>query len=413
MKATEESVALEVERVARNSYGQLVSILAARLGDVAAAEEALGDALLRALETWPSGGIPKNPEGWLVTAAKRRAIDALRKQGRPQDFRAELEWLSNASVDASLRAVSIDPKIGLMFACAHPAIDVRMRAPLMLQVVLGLDARRIASVFLLPPKTLGQRLSRAKTKIAKNKIAFSAPEHPADLAERLTDLLSAIYAAYAVGDTAMAGGDGRASGFTKEALWLVRSLCNALPDKAEAHGLLALLLFAESRREARVDAVSGMLIPLREQDTESWDHSMIHEAETALRAATQNLTLGRFQLEASIQAVHAARHRTRETDWDALFHLHLGLYTVSPTVGVITSLAAIEAEVAGVEVALARLREVPESLRESYQPWHATEAHLLAAAGDVTGAKASYMRAIGLSSDPAARAFLLGRMHAL
>ncbi|MEM9194991.1 MAG: DUF6596 domain-containing protein [Myxococcota bacterium] len=403
-------VGRQLERVARLSHGRLVGLLAARLGSIAAAEDALGDALVRALEVWPKTGLPENPEGWLATTARRRAIDRVRSDRLRSTYQRELEMVARTTEGSE--PVTFDPRLNLMFACAHPAIDPSLRAPLMLQTVLGLDARRMASIYLVSPGTLGQRLTRAKAKIEANRIPFEKPDNEDEFATRLDDILNAIYAAYAVGYNGVGTGDAKASGLATEALWLVSTVCSAVKKSPEAHGLFSLLLFTEARRDARVDD-SGELVPLQEQATDRWDAAMLRDAAEALTQAQRNLTLGRFQLEAAIQAVHCARRETGHTDWNELRVLYRGLANVCPTVGVLSGLAAVEAEAIGPAAGLAILDQVDPKLRASYQPWYATRAHLLATLERHHEAAKAYDQAIGLSDDPAARKFLLARRQNL
>lgn len=397
-----------IEGIARLSYGRLVASLALRIGSIARAEDALGDALLRALETWPDRGIPDNPEGWLLTAARNKAVDRVRSEQLVTVYGAEIEML-HAAAEAREDTGAADPWLALMFACAHPAIDARLRAPLMLQVVLGLDARRMAPAYLLSPGTLAQRLTRAKAKIETSGIPLTLPEAQDEYDARLEDILAAIYAAYAVGQTGSGSGGAKAVNLTREALWLISTLCDVQPMAAEAHGLFALILYAESRRPARTNACTGQLVPLREQDPALWAGEMMADADRALRTASRNLTLGRFQIEASIQAVHMARRDGAETDWRALQLLYRGLVQVSPTVGAMTGQAAVEAEISGPEAGLRMLDAIEHHRRDAYQPWHATRAHLLAEAGQAGEAMQAFDRAIGLSDDAAERAFLLSR----
>lgn len=393
--------ARQVERVARLSYGRLAASLTFRIGDISAAEDAFSEALLRALEVWPKTGVPDNPEGWLLRTARNNAIDQSRVLGRVETYTTEIQMLTESSGGADT-----DPRLRLMFACAHPAIDRRLRAPLMLQTVLGLNARRIASVYLVSPGTLGQRLTRAKAKIEQTGISFDLPTANDEYDARLDDILAAIYAAYAIGLTGLGTGDSKAGNLAGEALWLIGLICDGLPNAAEAHGLFALVLFSESRRAARLSTETGALIPLQHQDTSLWDAEMIADAEQALRNAQQNLSLGRFQLEASIQAVHAARRISGATDWSELRLLYRGLVHISPTLGAMTSQAVVEAEVCGAEHGLALLSAMSEDLRESYQPWHATQAHLLMQTGRPEAALDAFSKAIGLSNDPAERLYL-------
>jgi RNA polymerase sigma-70 factor (ECF subfamily) len=395
-----------VEKVARLSYGKLVARLAMRTGSLADAEDALSDALMKALEVWPRTGVPDNPEAWLTMSARNRAIDRARTGTLPSVYARELVRM--AEERAETPAPALDPRLPLMFVCAHPAIDVALRAPLMLQVVLGLDARRMASVFLVRPGTLGQRLTRLKAKIEDAAIRFDLPEGR-DFDDRLGDVLNAVYGAYVVGYNGLPTGDPKAAGLASEALWLASLLSDGFPDASEAHGLFALMLFAEARRPARTDPETGQIIPLDEQDTSTWDAALLSDAERALRNAAHKLSLGRYQLEASIQAVHAARRRTGVTDWDALAHLYAGLVQIAPTIGARTGQAAVLCETSGPESALMALDAIPSEQSSTYQPWWATRAYALARSGDIPAARAAFDRAIGLSDDPAARLYLAAR----
>jgi RNA polymerase sigma-70 factor (ECF subfamily) len=308
-------------------------------------------------------------------------------------------------------AATPDQTLNLMFVCAHPAIDARMRTPLMLQLVLGLDARRMAQAFLIPPGTLGQRLTRARAKIEGARIGFSLPE-PQDMAPRLGHVLDAVYAAYTVGADGLAAGDAKSTSLAQEALWLASLLAARMPDQPEAQALLSLILHSEARRPARRDA-EGRFIPLEDQDPGLWDAAVIAEADAAMRRATANATLGRYQIEAAIAAVHADRRRTGRNDWPAIAALYHGLLALHPTIGALTGLAAALGESDGPRAGLAVLDRADPAKRATYQPWWAVRAHLLAAAGDLTGAEAAYDRAIALSGDAAVRAFLARRKAAL
>jgi RNA polymerase sigma-70 factor, ECF subfamily len=221
--------------------------------------------------------------------------------------------------------------------------------------------------------------------------------------------LSAIYGAYSVGYNGIPAGDPKAASLAQEAIWLASLVAAGFSEAAEAHGLFSLMLFAEARRPARADAATGALIPLEEQDTSLWNGDLLADAEKALRNAARNASLRRYQLEASIQAVHAARRRTGATDWDELALLYAGLVNVSPTIGATTGQASVIAETAGPKAALDALDAIPELARKSYQPWWATRAHVMARLGDIEGARVAFDRAIGLSDDPAATLFLAAR----
>jgi len=261
------------ELAARASYGRLVAYLAARARDVAAAEDALGDALAAALETWPRVGVPDNPDAWLLVAARRRLVDRARHGSVEASAAATLRLAAEtAEVTASRESIFPDERLELLFVCVHPAIDEAARTPLMLQAVLGLDAARIASAFLVAPAAMSQRLVRVKAKIRDAGIGFEIPG-PEALPERLHAVLEAIYAAYGTGWEDVAGADPRRRGLAEEAIWLGRLVVALLPDEPEAGGLLALMLCCEARRSARRDA-SGAYVPLSGQDVARWSRPM-------------------------------------------------------------------------------------------------------------------------------------------
>jgi predicted RNA polymerase sigma factor len=399
-----------IESVARESYGRLVAFLCARTRDVAGAEDALGEALVAALATWPREGTPKNPEGWLLTAARRRLIDRLRHERVQAENAPTLKLVIGNDRDddeeSALGPVIPDERLKLLFVCAHPAIDPDMHTPLMLQAVLGLDAAAIARAFLVSPTTMGQRLVRAKTKIREAGIAFEVPEAH-ELAPRLDAVLNAIYAAYGSGWEDVAGADPRRRGLAEEAIWLGRLVVRLLPDEAEAAGLLALMLHCEARRPARRDA-SGAYVPLTRQDVARWSRPMIEEAERVLAAASRMNKPGRFQLEAAIQSVHAQRAVTGHTDWEAIALLYEGLVRIAQTIGALVAYAAALAEAKGAATALAALDAIPRDAITTYQPFWALRAHLLRDLGRTSQAQADYARAIGLSEDSSVRAFLTG-----
>ena len=394
------------ELAARASYGRLLAYLAARWRDVARAEDALGDALLAALETWPRTGVPDNPVAWLLTAARRRLVDGARHAGVAAAAEADLKVMLDERADASPAAFP-DERLALLFVCAHPAIDEAARTPLMLQTVLGLDAARIASAFLVAPATMSQRLVRVKAKIREAGIRFEIPA-PGELTARLDAVLEAIYAAYGSGWEDVAGADPRRHGLAEEAIWLGRLVARLRPDEPEAQGLLALMLHCEARRAARRDA-AGAYVPLGFQDLRRWSRPMIEEAEEVLAGAARLKAAGRFQLEAAIQSVHAQRVRTGETDWEAVTLLYEGLLRHAPTIGARVAHAAALGEARDAEAGLAALDAIPPDEVATYQPYWALRGHVLKALGRAPEAGEAYERAIGLSEDPAVRVFLLGR----
>ena len=407
-----EDASEAVDRVARDSYGRLIAFLAARTRDIAAAEDALSDAFAAALRTWPSQGIPNRPEAWLLTAARRRLIDGLR-HGRvhEQSIPAMLVAAKEADEIASGPADFIDERLKLLFICAHPAIDAAIHTPLMLQTVLRLDAARIASAFCVSPAAMARRLTRAKTKISRAGIPFELPDQR-DLPSRLGPVLEAIYAAYGSGWEDATGTDGRRRELPDEALHLGRLVATLLPGEPETHGLLALMLHCEARRRARRDA-SGNYVPLTKQDVTLWSAPMIYEAERQLAVAASFERPGRFQLEAAIQSAHASRLATGRTDWETVALLYEGLVREAPTIGAMVGRAAAATEARGPESGWELLQRVSAESREGYQPYWALAADLLARLGRDEEARDAYANAIGLSEDPAIRAFLMERAAVL
>lgn len=396
-----------IERVARESYGRLVAYLSVNTRDVAAAEDALSEALLTALRVWPRDGLPQNPEAWLLTAARRSVIDSIRHQRVVSESEPTLLLLTKDSTEMNLSTEFPDERLKLLFVCAHPAIDPAMHTPLMLQTVLGLDAARIAGAFLVPPKTMGQRLVRAKTKIRDAGIQFEIPDKR-ELPGRLEAVLEAIFAAFGIGWDDMAGIDERGRDLIEEAIWLARVLLQLMLDEPEVRGLLALMLYCEARRAAR-RGPDREYIPLSEQDPKQWSFPLIDEAEQHLAEAFKSGRPGRFQLEAAIQSVHAERARSGRTDWAAISAFYQQLIRISPTLGRRTGYAAAIAEAAGPQAGLAVLDAIESDAVASYQPYWAVRAHLLQQLRKTPEALNAYDRAIGLAEDPAVREFLLKR----
>ena len=400
------------ELAARQSYSRLLAYLSARTRDVAAAEDALGDAFRAALARWPLAGVPQKPEAWLLTVARRALGHGARhRQVAEAAVPALLLAVEEAEHQADQGDDSMfpDERLKLLFVCAHPAIDSAAHAPLMLQTVLGLDAARIAAAFLVAPATMSQRLVRAKAKIRDAGIAFRVPEAD-ELRERLEPVLDAIYAAYGTGwdDAGSAAGP---ADLAREAIWLARMLVAMLPQEAEALGLLSLTLHCEARRKARRNE-AGECVPLDRQQTSDWDAAMADEADRLLREAGRLAAFGRYQCEAAIQSVHACRRWGAETDWPALLRLYDALVAMTAAIGARVSRASVVGRVHGAEAGLSALAGL-EAGAQSYQPYWAVRAHLLREAGRMAEAADSYSIAAGMTEDAAVRRFLVAQRDML
>jgi RNA polymerase sigma-70 factor (ECF subfamily) len=399
------------EQVARASYGRLLAFLAARTRDVAGAEDALAEAFASALKTWPEHGVPANPDAWLLTVARRRQTDAVRRRQTRTAGEGHIQLMTEELAEAAANPDAIpDRRLALMFACAHPEIEAGMRAPLILQTILGLTAIDIAAAFLIPPATMGQRLVRAKARIKEAGVPFEIPGRES-LAERLDAVLGAIYAAYAKGWTEI--GDATAERLADEAIWLGRLVVSLLPEEPEAKGMLALMLYAEARREARRDG-SGAYVPLEAQDIALWDEPQIVSAEALLRDANANGPTGRYQIEAAIQSAHVARRISGRANWDAVVALYDVLLRLTQSPVVVLNRAAALMEVEGPEAALASLDTIAHDRRMAdYQPYWAARGHLAARAGRKAEAHEALTLAMGLATDEAVRQYLATQRNKL
>jgi predicted RNA polymerase sigma factor len=408
---------------ARDSYGRLLALLAAATSDLAAAEDALADAFERALRTWPSQGVPASPDAWLLTVARNRLRDewksARAQRAVPLDVGLDvLAHFDDVDVDSIP-----DRRLELMLVCAHPAIERAVHTPLMLNTVLGFTAEQVGRAYSIPPSTMATRLVRAKKRIKAAGIPFRIPDR-ADLPARMASVLEAVYGAYvidwatgpqdrrlplgALPSGALASGALASGALPSEALHLAEVLATLVPGDPEARGLAALIELSAARAPARLDA-GGRFVPLADQDPSSWNPHLISRAHEHLRAAHARGQLGRFQLEAAIQAVHCARGPDGTTDWPTLLTLHRVLQSVAPSLGSGVALAAVTAEVDGPAAGLAALdallAEAGEQARR-FQPAKATRAHLLDRLGQKEAAIAAYESAISLTHDIAERQHL-------
>ena len=398
---------------ARDSYGRLLALLAASTSDLAGAEDALADAFERALRTWPSQGVPSHPDAWLLTVARNR----LRDQWKSAQVRRAVPLDAGCDALAHVDDIDVDAipdrRLELMLVCAHPAIERAVRTPLMLNTVLGFTAEQVGRAFSVPPSTMATRLVRAKKRIKVAGIPFRVPAR-ADLPARMASVLEAVYGAYVI-DWATGPQARRlpsealpSEALPSEALHLAEVLATLVPGDPEVRGLAALIELSAARAPARVDA-GGRFVPLADQDPSLWDPDLISRAHEHLRAAHARGQLGRFQLEAAIQAVHCARGRDGTTDWPALLTLHRILHSVAPSLGSSAALAAVTAEVDGPVAGLATLDALLAEAGPSarlFQPAKATRAHLLDRLGRQQEAVAAYDSAISLTQDPAERQYL-------
>jgi predicted RNA polymerase sigma factor len=402
------TVQQRVADLVRDSYGRLLAVLAAPSRDIAAAEDALADALERGLVRWPDDGIPDNPEGWILTVARNRLRDLWKSsayrmteplsetEAAPTEFPTEVE---------DMPAIA-DRRLELMLVCAHPAIAENIRTPLMLQTVLGIEAAAIAEAFAVEPATMAQRLVRAKKRIRTAGIPFVLPERE-DLANRLPAVLEAVYGAYAI-DWQLTPQGALIDTLSAEALHLALVLADLLPDEPEVLGLAALVCLSEARRPARRTADGGF-VPLDEQDSARWDGVLITRGEALLRRAHEFGRPGRFQYEAAIQSVHCSRATAGEVDGEALRKLHRALLRVAPSLGAAVASAAVDGQLDGPDAGLRALDAIAYPAVERFQPAWSTRAHLLAEAGRVADAAEAYRRAIELTSDPGVAEYLLRR----
>ncbi|RFB06090.1 RNA polymerase sigma factor [Parvularcula marina] len=397
---TAQAAHREVERLARTAYGRLLGRLIRHAGNLQLAEDALGDALARALEVWPDKGVPERPEAWLITVSRNRLTDQARRAMTKGASETEV-LLRQAEREAAAEDASQwplpDPRLRLLFACAHDAIPPSVRSPLMLQTVLGLTAARIAPLFLSSPAAMGQQLSRAKSTLADAVPGFHIPA-PQDWPSLLPPVLDAIYGAFS------AGLDVRDEELAREACYLSELCCGAFPKVPEARGLHALCLYRFSRFGADRDN-KGVFIPFENQSPDNWNQGLINRAEQVLHMAALSKQPGRFQLEAAIQSAHIHMLRTGEDRWTSIIGLYTALRQATPNLGAIIGHAAALVGAGRHTEAVRTLRQVSDEA-SSHQPYWATLAAALAELGQKEEAFAAYTRAMELCSDSGVRSYL-------
>ncbi len=409
-----EAEALEaVDRLHRAEWARVVASLTRRFGDLDLAEEMAAEAFAVAVERWPTDGVPPSPGAWITTTANRRAIDRLRRESRRDDKQQEASMLHDDAPPEPLGAVE-DDRLRLMFVCCHPALAMHARVALTLRLVGGLNVPEIASAFLVPEATVGQRITRAKAKIRAAGIPFRVPAQE-DLPARTTGVLTVLFLVFNEGYLASDPTGGAVRGdLTLEAIRLTRLLHALLPEDGEVAGLLALMLLTEARRPARVSS-TGELVSLDRQDRGAWDAVLVAEGLALVRARVAAVAAGqgragRFQVLAAINAVHASARRIEDTDWSQVVRLYDQLLRLDPSPVVALNRAVAVAELDGPEVALALVDRLP--LRD-YHAHHAVRADLLRRLGRPTEARAAYEQAIALARNPAEIAVLTRRRDEL